>query len=132
MSGRSKAKLSRWRWERVWDAHANLDFTVAEIAESLGLHHSTITYYLRKGPPRRFRLDTEPDSGRGLSADSRHAVVRRKSAESASRVVHLSLAGGPMCRASAGSGALYAVDDQGRDVPESVTCRRCLAIMESP
>ena len=35
----------------------------------------------------------------------------------------------PLCGTSAGCDALFAVNEQGQDVPEWVTCRRCLAQM---
>jgi hypothetical protein len=34
--------------------------------------------------------------------------------------------GGPWCGTHVGCGALYALDEQGRPRPESVTCKRCL------
>jgi hypothetical protein len=50
---------------------------------------------------------------------------------SRTRVVHLYAGGSPLCGAVAGCEALYAVDDEGRDVPEAVTCLRCLARMSA-
>jgi hypothetical protein len=48
------------------------------------------------------------------------------------RAVHLYVAAGPLCGAVTSCEALYAVDDQGRAVPEAVTCLRCLAAMNPP
>jgi hypothetical protein len=82
VSGRTSAKNARWRWERVWDLHENLGFTVTEIAESMRLHSSTVSYYLRKGEPPLFRRRKKGKKGKKAKrlADYRAAVVREKSA----------------------------------------------------
>jgi hypothetical protein len=47
-------------------------------------------------------------------------------------VVHLyGGPGAPRCGTCAGSGALYAIDDEGLDVPAWVTCQRCLSLLGS-
>jgi hypothetical protein len=45
------------------------------------------------------------------------------------RAVHAYHLGGPLCSTVVGCNALYAVDDQGRDRPEQVTCKRCLWLL---
>jgi hypothetical protein len=45
------------------------------------------------------------------------------------RAVHLYFRGGPLCGTYVTCSALYAIDDDGRDVPEAVTCRRCLGLL---
>ena len=77
MSGRSKARVSRARWERVWLGH-DLGYGVGEIDAHLKLHHSSVSYYLRKGPPPGFARDGDG----GQTADNRRPVARRKSADS--------------------------------------------------
>jgi hypothetical protein len=43
--------------------------------------------------------------------------------------VHLYLLAGPLCGTYVGCGALYAIDGDGNDRPEQVTCQRCLRLL---
>jgi hypothetical protein len=81
-----------------------------------------------------FRADMRRRSLMASRARSAKAAARAREAATGGgsgvpRAVHLYRLGHPACGQFASCSALYAVDESGQDVPESVTCRKCLRLI---
>jgi Helix-turn-helix domain len=61
MSGRSKDWVSHARWVKIWQLKRR-GWGQRQIGRSLKVSHSTVQYYIRKGPPPGWKPDTRPDA----------------------------------------------------------------------
>jgi transposase len=61
MSGRGKGWVSHARWVKIWQLKRR-GWGQRQTARSLGISHSTVQHYIRKGPPPGWKPDARPDA----------------------------------------------------------------------
>jgi hypothetical protein len=55
MPGRTNEETAEARWREIWRLHRIRGLGQRRIARTLGVHHSTVQFYIAKGPPPNWK-----------------------------------------------------------------------------